>query len=149
MRRILRSSVISSTSTKESVFGSSAFGPRIADARRHLQRAELHRLVDIDVEGDDAAGDLVDAGELGDRIGDALWPARLSACERRQRRPVGGHWRSADAVSQCAAPMRRTASATTRDYARRAEVIVRNTAAEVAQALDTSPLIAGSRSTSG
>ena len=43
-------------------------GPRIADARRHLQCAELDRLVDIDVEGDDAAGDLVDAGELGHRV---------------------------------------------------------------------------------
>ena len=37
--------------------------PRVADARRHLQRAELHRLVDRHVEGDDAAGDLVEAGE--------------------------------------------------------------------------------------
>ena len=46
--------------------------PRIADARRHLQRAELHRLVDGDVERDDAAGDLVETGEHRGRIGDAL-----------------------------------------------------------------------------
>ena len=46
--------------------------PRVADARRHLQRAELHRLVDRDVERDDAAGDLVEAGEHRGRIGDAL-----------------------------------------------------------------------------
>ena len=36
---------------------------RVADARRHLQRAELHRLVQRNVERDDAAGDLVEAGE--------------------------------------------------------------------------------------
>ena len=35
---------------------------RIANARRDLQRAELHRLVDGDVERNDAAGDLVEAG---------------------------------------------------------------------------------------
>ena len=35
----------------------------VADARRHLQRAELHGLADGDIEGDDAAGDLVEPGE--------------------------------------------------------------------------------------
>ena len=45
---------------------------RVADARRHLERAELHRLVDRDIEGDDAAGDLVEAGEHRGRIGDVL-----------------------------------------------------------------------------
>ena len=44
--------------------------PREADARRHLQRAELNRLVDIDVEGDDASGDLVEPGKHRDRVGD-------------------------------------------------------------------------------
>src|SRR5665213_3504808 len=46
--------------------------PRIAHARRHLQRAELHRLVDGDIKRDDAAGDLIEAGEYRGRIGDAL-----------------------------------------------------------------------------
>ncbi len=45
---------------------------RVAHARRKLQRAELHCLVDINVEGGDAAGDLIEAGEDGDRIGDLL-----------------------------------------------------------------------------
>ncbi|CAI2935061.1 protein of unknown function [Aminobacter niigataensis] len=55
--------------------------PRIADTRRHLQCAELHGFIDIDVESDDAAGDLVDASELGDRILDAL---RLGCGLRRR-----------------------------------------------------------------
>ena len=46
--------------------------PRITHARRHLQRTELHGLVDGDVERDDAAGDLVEAGEHRGRIGNAL-----------------------------------------------------------------------------
>ena len=75
MRCTLRLSVISSTSTKASVCGASVGGPRVADPRRHLQRAELHRLVDVDVEGDDAAGDLVEAGEDRDRVGDLARPA--------------------------------------------------------------------------
>ena len=89
MRRILRSRVISSTSTKESVLGSSVLRPRVADARRDLQRAELHRLVDIDVEGDDAAGDLVDAGELGDRIADALGMRRRQAARQADGKQGG------------------------------------------------------------
>ena len=36
---------------------------REARARRDLQRAELHRLIDRDVERDDASSDLVEAGE--------------------------------------------------------------------------------------
>src|SRR5690606_14895728 len=50
------------------------FGPgaRIADARRHLESAELDRLIDVNVKGDDAAGDLVDAGEFRDGIGHTL-----------------------------------------------------------------------------
>ena len=45
--------------------GVAAFGrrARVAGARHHLQRAELHRLVDGDVEIDDAAGDLVETGK--------------------------------------------------------------------------------------
>lgn len=35
-------------------------GPRVARLRLHSQRAELHRLADVDIELDDAAGDLVD-----------------------------------------------------------------------------------------
>ena len=58
---------------------------RVADARRHLQRAELHRLVDQHVEVDGAAGDLVEAGELGDRIADRRGTVQDS-CERDQDR---------------------------------------------------------------
>ena len=35
--------------------------PRIAGARRHLERAETHGLVDCHIEADDAAGDLIEA----------------------------------------------------------------------------------------
>ena len=47
-------------------------GPRVAGARRHLQRAELHRLVDRHIERDDAAGDLVEAGEHRGGVRDFL-----------------------------------------------------------------------------
>jgi hypothetical protein len=40
----------------------------VADARRHFQRAELHRLVDWDLEMGNASGHLVERGEYGDRI---------------------------------------------------------------------------------
>ena len=53
--------------------------PREADPRRHLERAELHRLVDIDVERDDPAGDLVEPGENGDRVGELLLGERGEA----------------------------------------------------------------------
>ena len=90
--------------------------PRIADARRHLQRAELHGLVDGDVERDDAAGDLVEAGEHRGRIGDALRRrlhhhlvarlrrdiARLLACRAAAARPAAGRAKSAPA--RCARP---------------------------------------------
>ena len=45
---------------------------RVAGARRDLQRAELHRLADGGVEADDAAGDLVEAGEQRALVGDLL-----------------------------------------------------------------------------
>ena len=38
---------------------------RVADPRRHLQRAELHGFADRRIEGDGAAGDLVEAGKHG------------------------------------------------------------------------------------
>jgi hypothetical protein len=41
---------------------------RVADARRHLQRAELDRLVDRDFKMLDAPGHLVERGEYGDLI---------------------------------------------------------------------------------
>jgi hypothetical protein len=47
-------------------------GPRVADARRHLQRAELHGLVDLDLEGDDPPGDLVEPGEDRGRVLDLV-----------------------------------------------------------------------------
>jgi len=45
---------------------------RVADARRHLESTELHGFIDIDVEGDDTAGDLVDASKLGNGVADAF-----------------------------------------------------------------------------
>ncbi|MBN9023987.1 MAG: leucyl/phenylalanyl-tRNA--protein transferase [Rhizobiales bacterium] len=74
-------------------------GAAVAGPRRDLQRAELHRLVDIDVEGDDAAGDLVEPGEDGDGIGDPLGRRRLdlrvlrTRLERGQRGNGGEHQR--------------------------------------------------------
>ena len=44
----------------------------VAGARRHLQRAELHGLADRHVEIDDAAGDLVEAGEQRALVDDLL-----------------------------------------------------------------------------
>ena len=63
MRLTCLAASTSSTSTKASVLRRLGRRPRVAGARRHLQRAELHRLVDGDVERDDAAGDLVEPGE--------------------------------------------------------------------------------------
>ena len=54
----------------------------IADARRDLQRAELHRLVDRHFERDDAAGDLVEAVEDGDGIADLVGERRMGRDER-------------------------------------------------------------------
>jgi hypothetical protein len=45
---------------------------RVAHSRGNLQRAELHRFVDPRVEGDDAAGDLIEAEKYGARIFDLL-----------------------------------------------------------------------------
>ena len=76
---------------------------RVADARRHLQRAELHRLVDHHVEGDGAAGDLVEAGELGDRIvdrrGGGSRRREANACEQRRARARAARCASARASS--------------------------------------------------
>src|SRR5215207_6869815 len=44
----------------------------VADARRQLQRPELHRLVDRDLERDDPPGDLVETGEHGRRVLDLV-----------------------------------------------------------------------------
>ena len=72
--------------------------PRVAGTGLHAQRAELHGLADILVEIDDAAGDLVEAGEArllvgdlgGRRLGHDL-VARLQG-RRRLRHALG--WRS-------------------------------------------------------
>ena len=53
----------SSTSTKVVVCGGLGRRPRVAGALGDLQRAELHRFVGGDLEGDDAPGDLVEAGK--------------------------------------------------------------------------------------
>ena len=52
-------------------------GTRIADARRHLQRAELHRLIDRDFEMRDAPRNLVEGCEHGDRVLDDFRPRRF------------------------------------------------------------------------
>jgi len=52
----------------------------VAGARRHLQRAELDRLADGDLEMRDAACHLVEGGKLGNRILDDL-----GLSETRQR----------------------------------------------------------------
>jgi hypothetical protein len=41
---------------------------RVAHARRHLQRPEVDRVIDLDLEMRDAARDLVERGKYGDRI---------------------------------------------------------------------------------
>jgi hypothetical protein len=46
--------------------------PRVAHARRDLQRAELDRVIDLDFEMRDAAGNLVERGKHGDRILDRI-----------------------------------------------------------------------------
>ena len=90
--------------------------PRVAGTGLHAQRAELHGLADILVEIDDAAGDLVEAGEarllVGDlgcrrlghdlvarlqgrrRIGHALG---LALARRQPRQRSTGRWRVGDA----------------------------------------------------
>ena len=76
-------------------------GPRVASVGLHPQRAELHGFADILVEVDDAAGDLVEAGEdrllvddlLGRRLGDDLvaWLQRRR-CRRSRARLVLSGW---------------------------------------------------------
>jgi hypothetical protein len=61
---------------------------RIAHSRRHLQRAELNRLVDGNLEMGNASRDLVEGGEHGDRVLDRLGQseARRSAGDRQANR---------------------------------------------------------------
>jgi hypothetical protein len=56
--------------------------PRIADARRDFQRAELNRLADRNLQMGDAAGDLVEGSEHGDGVFDLVGQGRLerNAC---------------------------------------------------------------------
>jgi hypothetical protein len=57
---------------------------RVAHPRRHLQRAELDRLVDGNLEMRNASRDLVESGEHGDRVLD-----RLGQSEARRRAEDG------------------------------------------------------------
>jgi hypothetical protein len=57
-------------------------GARIADPGRHLERAELDRLVDRDLEMRDAPCHLVEGGEHGDRVLDDV---RVSEVHREPR----------------------------------------------------------------
>jgi hypothetical protein len=61
---------------------------RIAHSRRHLQRAELNRLVDRNLEMGNAPRNLVEGGEHGDRVLDRLGQseARRSAGDRQANR---------------------------------------------------------------
>jgi hypothetical protein len=59
---------------------------RVAGPGGELQRAELHGLADVHGEVDDAAGDLVETGEMRGRMHDAL--------RRRSHDLVIGRWRS-------------------------------------------------------
>lgn len=59
--------------------------PRIANTRRHLQRAKLHRLVDWDLEMRDTARDLVESGEHGDLVLDLLGVGKRAAAEHSRR----------------------------------------------------------------
>ena len=54
------------------MLAASVDGPRVAGVGLHPQRAELHGLADILVEIDDAAGDLVEAGEARLLVGDLV-----------------------------------------------------------------------------
>ena len=64
--------------------------PRVAHTRRHLQRTELHRLIDRNIERNDAAGDLVETGEHCRWIDNALRRRfddhRVARLRRRVRR---------------------------------------------------------------
>ena len=62
---------------------------RIANARRHLQRAELHGLVDRDVERNDAAGNFVETGKYRRRIGNTLRRRSHHHFIARLRRGIG------------------------------------------------------------
>ena len=54
----------------------------IADPRRHFERAELHRLIDRDLQMRDAARHLVESGKHGDLVLDDFG-ARLGCAEHR------------------------------------------------------------------
>ena len=59
-------------------------GPRVAHPRRHLQRAELHGLIDRYLQMRDAARHLVQRGEHGNRILDLLGERVRREPERQQ-----------------------------------------------------------------
>ncbi len=58
--------------------------PGIAHPRRHFERAELHRLIDWNLEMRDAPGHLVERGKNGDRILDGFGE-RLGRAKHRCR----------------------------------------------------------------
>ena len=77
-------------------------GARVAGVGLHPQRAELHGFADILVKVDDAAGDLVEAGEdgllvddlLGRRLGDDLVPwLQRRRCRRSRAWLLLSGWR--------------------------------------------------------
>jgi len=73
--------------------GVGRFGRRtgIADPRRHLERAELDRLVDGNLEMGDAPGHLVEGGEHRDRVFDDLGSGDLGGRAEGQHQAHAGH----------------------------------------------------------
>jgi hypothetical protein len=59
----------------------------VAHARRHLERAELHRVVDGNFQMRNPARDFVESGEDGDRVPDDFGrgPVRVKASGKRKR----------------------------------------------------------------
>jgi hypothetical protein len=62
----------------------------IADPWRHLQSAELHRLIDGNLEMRDPPRDLVEGGEHGDLVLDDLGLRQLRRQSRRQGQDAQG-----------------------------------------------------------
>jgi hypothetical protein len=57
---------------------------RVAHTRRHFQGAELRRLIERNLKARDLGGHLVEGGEHGDRVLDALGCGRRGGEERRK-----------------------------------------------------------------
>ena len=81
---------------------------RIAGARRHPERAERHRFVELDLEFRNARRDLVERGKDGDMVFDSIGAGR--ACRAADDRQSGERQR-ATAAKPAAAPFPKRSSA--------------------------------------